>query len=165
MIKQKVNTVMATKEKSTTPTTAVQQYTPSLAMQALFAAPAKLDAKKLVRLNMPQLIKPGDVPIGGMVSGKIIKVIHSPVKTIKGKLLWLQHENGTEFMFPATGVIRAALAPGVQDDDKELVSILSQHIGKNFYAKRNEDKPSKYVADSSGKKKTMFVFDVYTMEA
>ncbi len=128
-------------------------------MLALFAAPAGIsDATKLVRRNMPAMVKPGDVPLGGVVSGEILKVVDSPVTTVKGKLLWIRHSSGQEFLFPVTGVIRNALAPGLSDDEKgkHLTIALQKEVGNLIVAKRTESKPSKY-------KKEMFMFDVFTM--
>jgi len=127
---------------------------PSPAMLALFQTKdtAKLD--KLERRNMPAMVKPGDVPMDGVVSGEIMKIVESPVTTIKGKLLWLRHESGQEFTFPCTGVIRNALAPGV--DGEKLDKALQAEVGKMFYAKRAPDRQNtKY-------KKAMFMFDVFT---
>jgi len=95
---------------------------------------------------------------GGIISGEILKIVPSPVSTIKGKLLWLRHESGKEFLFPCTGVIRSALAPGLrgEDDSKELQSVLEKEVGKQFFVRRTGSRPSKY-------KKEMFMFDVYTM--
>lgn len=128
---------------------------------AIFGAPAGGALEKLLasgkgveRMNLPQMVKPGDVPLEGIVSGEIVKICNSPVSTVKGKLLWLRHENGTEFMFPCTGVVRNALAPGVEGD-KDLVAALEKHVGKTFIAKRTPGKQSaKY-------KKEMFMFDVF----
>jgi len=135
---------------------AAQSVQPSQAMVALFAANPEASARldKLERRNMPQMVKPGDVPMNGIISGEILKVVDSPVSTVKGKLLWLRHDSGAEFTFPCTGVIRNALAPG--KDGKELDAALEKEIGKTFYAKRTPDKQSaKY-------KKSMFMFDVFT---
>ncbi len=127
---------------------------PSTAMIALFANNPGVDIGKLERRNMPQMIKPGDVPMGGIVSGEIIKIVNSPVSTVKGKLLWLKHSSGTEFTFPCTGVIRNALAPGLEG--KDVDAALQAEVGKLFFAKRTMDKQSqKY-------KKNMFMFDVFT---
>jgi len=159
---------MAKKKESTAEeTTETAEYKPSTAMIALFAPSKTIDATKLVRRNMPQMIKPGDVPLGAIVSGEIIRICQSPVSTVKGKLLWLKHESGTEFTFPCTGVIRNALIPGIKGPtdemkdaerdaaEKTMTAALEKEIGKTFYAKRLESKPSKY-------KKEMFMFDVYT---
>lgn len=124
------------------------------AMQVLFSAP---EGGKMTRRNMPAMIKPGDVPLGGAVSGEIIAVVNSPVTTVKGKLLHIRHSSGQEFTFPCTGVIRNALAPGISGDDgKELQTALEKEIGKIFVAKRLPDKQSNKF------KKSMFMFDVYT---
>lgn len=156
---------MAKKKEQTgnTETAVATVSTPSPAMVALFAASgAEAKLAKLERRNMPQMFKPSDVPIGGIVSGEIIKVVDSPVTTVKGMLLWLRHESGQEYTFPCTGVIRNALAPG-KKEGKELTDALDKEVGKMFYAKRLENKPSKYNADLAGKvKKEMFMFDVFT---
>lgn len=127
-------------------------------MLALFAPRADaggLDLSKLERRNQPRMYKPEEVPVGGAVVGGVVKVCDSPVSTVKGKLLWLRHESGEEFTFPCTGVIRNALAPGV-DNEKELVAALGKYVGKTFVARRTPDKVSgKY-------KKSMFMFDVFT---
>lgn len=130
---------------------------PSAAMLALFAAPATIDLAKAKRMNLPAIIKPGDVPVGGSVSGKLVKVVNSPVSTVKGKLLWLEHESGREFLFPCTGVIRSALAPGIQADDGKLTAALQPHVGKQFVATRLESK------HNDTYKKDMFMFDVYVI--
>lgn len=128
---------------------------PSAAMLALFAKPPEGHGAKLVRRNMPMLVKPDSVPVGGAVTGEIIQVCKSPVSTVKGFLLWLKHDSGQEFTFPCTGVIRNALAPGVTGD-KELLAELEKEVGKKFVAVRQENKPNaKY-------KKEMFMFDVFT---
>jgi len=118
------------------------------AMPALFASDVDLD--KMKRRNLPTLVKHSSVPVGGIVSGEIIQVIDSPVTTVKGKLLWLRHKSGTEFTFPCTGVVRSALAPGL--DGKEYDAALDKEIGKNFFAKRTE-------TGGTGKQ---IGFDVYT---
>lgn len=129
----------------------------------LFGAPAENSAieklmAKAERRNLPQMVKPGEVPLGGIVSGEIVRVVDSPVSTVKGKLLWLRHESGQEFLFPCTGVVRNALAPGVEAG-KELQAALEKEIGKTFIAKRLPSKTSnKY-------KKEMYMFDVFTVKA
>lgn len=147
--------VMAKKASQTpTPETEQPAETTNYALK-LFGTPAQtVDFSKLKRRNLPTLIKPGDVPMDGIVSGTIIDVVDSMTTTIKGKLLWLKHDNGTEFLFPCTGVIRNALVPGVPDG--ELKKKLEAEVGKKFFAKRLPDKTSqKY-------KKNMFMFDVFT---
>lgn len=124
---------------------------PSKAMLALLGG---ANTDKMKRMNMPAMVKPSDVPVGSAISGVIKSVHNSQVSTVKGKLLWMQHESGAEFTFPATGVIRNALAPGV-DGEKELTAALEKFVGKTLVAKRLDDKTSaKY-------KKAMFMFDVF----
>ena len=137
------------------PSATVPTSGPSAAMIALFAKP-QVDMTKLVRRNMPMLVKPDSVPVGGAVTGEIIAIVNSPVSTVKGKLIWLKHVSGTEFTFPCTGVIRNALCPGISGD-KELEAALNKEVGKQFVAVRQADKPStKYGG------KNMFMFDVFT---
>jgi hypothetical protein len=150
----KKNETPATPE---TETQAAPASAPSAAMVALFEPRdgGKLDLSELERRNQPRMYKPEEVPIGGAVVAVIVKNVPSPVSTVKGRLLWLRHENGEEFTFPCTGVIRNALAPGV-DNEKELVAALDKFNGKVLVAKRTPDKISgKY-------KKAMFMFDVFT---
>ena len=123
------------------------------AMQ-IFAPAGAVDLTQFKRRNLPAMIKPGDVAVGGIIQAEILGVVDSPVSTVKGKLLHLQTAEGTEFTFPATGVIRNALVPGTDDD--ELQTALEKYIGKIIILVRTPDKMSaKY-------KKSMFMFDVYT---
>ena len=123
---------------------------------AIFGDVAAFDSEKFKRRNLPQMVKPGDVPIGAVVSGEVMAIVESPVSTIKGKLLHLKHASGQEFLFPCTGVIRNALAPG-KEAGAELNKALEKEVGKLFFAQRQPGKPSKY-------KKEMFMFDVYTSD-
>lgn len=137
-----------------------EQPSNTLAVALFGGANTSTDLEKVMakaeRRNMPQMIKPGDVPMGGIVSGTILKIVDSPVSTVKGKLLWLVHPSGQEFTFPVTGVIRNALCPGIVGESKELKAALEAEVGKLFIAKRLPGK-------ISGKfKKEMFMFDVYT---
>ena len=129
----------------------------------------------LKRLNLPRMIKATDadgenIPVDGIVAGIIVDVVPSPVSTIKGSLLWLHlvdfgedgtpMANGREITFPAVGVVRAALAPGVESDagkdngqDKARKAML-EHKGKLIVLQRQPDKMnSKY-------KKAMGMWDV-----
>ena len=131
---------------------------PSSAMLALFNAPAGAE-KKLVRRNLPQLVKPESVPVGGVVSGEILKVTEQQSKSDKKPMfsLWLRHDTGVEFLFPVGGVIRNALLPGVDRNDVAGIRDgLEKEIGNSFVAKRTEDKQSETF------KKKMFMFDVFT---
>jgi len=142
---------MAKPEKKTEETTAVARPVPP----GISALIVKGDmGSKMVRRNAPPMVKPSDVPIGSAISGEIVAILESPVSTVKGKLLWLRHESGAEYTFPCTGVIRNALAPGCEAE--KLEAALKKEIGKQFVAKRLDDKQSaKY-------KKAMFMFDVFT---
>ena len=123
---------------------------------ALVANPGSVDLSQFTRRNLPQMVKPGEIPVGGVVTAEIIAVVDSPVSTVKGKLLHLRNEAGKEFTFPATGTIRNALAPGKTEDGDELQKALEKFVGKLIVLERAEDKMSaKY-------KKTMFMFNVYT---
>src|SRR6185295_12855529 len=111
---------MPKKETATTATATAPKSEPSAAMKALFAAPAGFKPEGLKRRNLPRIMKPGNVPVGGCVSGKIVEIVKSPSSTVKGFLLYLKHETGEEFLFPCTGAIRQALAPGREKDSNEL---------------------------------------------
>lgn len=106
----------------------------------------------LERRNLPPMIKPGDIPVGGAIQGTIVKFVESPSEEIKGRLIWLNYK-GIDFCVPCTGSIRNAFAPGKKDDDASLDAILAKEVGKFMWARRLPDKPSKF-------KKSMFVFDV-----
>lgn len=117
----------------------------------------ELSKLKLKRRGMPTLIKPDQIPVNSVVTAEIVEILPSPVSTVKGFLAHLKSDNGTEFTFPITGVIRNALAPGVRDNEKELKAALDAEVGKILVLKRLANKPSKF-------KKEMFVFDVFTAE-
>jgi len=109
---------------------------PSAAMLEMFKknveAASVLD--EMERRNMPRLIKAVDrngenIPVGGMVCAVLVDVIPSPVSTVKGSLLWLHLvtfkgkvpvATGQEITFPATGVIRQALAPEANEEDRNI---------------------------------------------
>jgi translation elongation factor EF-G len=156
---------MAAKKETVKESTAVTQPGPSSAMVALFQAPANMpDVSKLKRRSLPKLVKPDEVPVGGVVSGEILDVCKSPSSTVKGLVLHLRHASGQEFTFPATGTIRQALAPGTKNDDDKLMDILKKEVGKAFFAKRLEDgTTTKYSGKGEGPKR-MFQFDVFTSE-
>lgn len=126
---------------------------PSTALAIFNTAPGEVDLSRFKRRNMPQMVKPGDVPVGAVITATIVDVVDSPVSTIKGKLLWLE-TNGQEFTFPLTGVIRNALVQGKAD--KEAEEAIKKLIGKTIVLKRSPDRTS------SKYKKSMFMFDVYT---
>lgn len=145
--------------------TALVTTGPSAAMLALFKPIDQAKLEKLKRRNIPRMVKPDQVPIGSTISGVIKSIVNSPTTEVKGKLLWLVNESGTEFTFPVTGVIRAALAPGFKNDDEKLTAHLEKEVGKTFYARRAEDGIDlKHGTDAEGRGKKMFVFDVFTSE-
>jgi hypothetical protein len=131
---------------------------PSNAMIALFQQrSAETALEGLTRKNMPQMIKAVDngvenIPVGGLVTGVIVDVVKSPVSTIKGSLLWLHlvkqgesgkwEKTGLEITFPATGVIRAALAPGVDGEENARKEMLKLR-GHLFAAQRMPNKVNK----------------------
>jgi len=146
--------------------TAVAACGPSAAMLALFSKKTETESAldTMKRMNMPQLIKAVDrngenIPIGGVVAGIIVDVIASPKTDIKGSLLWLHLVNfegpkntpvktGVEITFPATGVIRQALAPNAEGErgaEKEGNAriIMLKYKGHLFVAKRQENRPTK----------------------
>lgn len=133
-----------------------EQQAPATNALAIFQTgdAVEVDLSKMKRRNMPQMVKPGDVPVGSVIQAEIVDVVDSPVSTVKGKLLWLRAPNGQEFTFPCTGVIRNALAPG--KDDKEVKEVLEKLKGKTLVLKRTADK------QSAKFKKSMFMFDVFT---
>lgn len=165
-------------ETSTTTESTELARGPSSAMLALFKGEHSPALSNLKRRNIPQLVKAVDkdgvnIPVGGVLSAVIIDVIKSPKASIKGSLLWLHIvrfegdkpvATGIEITFPATGVIRQALAPGVtdEDQDKKQQKALAEMLkfkGYLLVAKRQPDR------QDSRYKKTMTVWDVYLSES
>ena len=105
------------------------------------------------RLNMPRLVKGGDVPIGAAVSGEVIAIVENFTgkKEMEGsRVLHMKSASGTEFLFPLTGVVKKALSlkNGKPCDPAE-------YVGDMLYITRQAD-------GVSGKyKKAMFMFDVF----
>jgi hypothetical protein len=108
------------------------------------------------RLNMPRLVKGGDVPIGATVSGEVVGVVENFTgkKEMDGsKVLHMKAASGAEFLFPLTGVVKKALA---SKNGKPCDA--SAYIGSTLYITRQAD-------GVSGKyKKSMFMFDVFVGE-
>ena len=104
------------------------------------------EGKKIKRLTLPPLLKPGEIPVGQTVSGKL----HAVVKNFTGrddmresKCLHLIHESGTEFMLPYTGAIKRAIPE------------IEKAVGESYFFKRLPDGMSaKY-------KKPQFIFEVW----
>lgn len=125
-------------------------------MSALFTASDVTQLpKNAKKLTLPPLVKPDQVPIGGILTSVIVGLAASisPREDMRGsKLIHLRHENGTEFLFPLTGVIKKALGgeKGVTDN-----------IGKTLIMQRQPDgETTKYTAKGEPAKK-VFMFDVY----
>src|SRR3974390_815903 len=81
--------------------------------------------KNVERLNLPRLVKCGDIPVGATISGKLIKIqanISGKEDMREAKCLWLQTDKGLDFLFPMSGVIRKALEPNPED-----------YVGKKLY--------------------------------
>lgn len=90
-----------------------------------------------------RFVKPGEIPVGKMITGVIDDVLPSFNSRIKGKLLALKQPNGDIVRFPITGVIGNAIGENPVGE-----------IGKFFMAVRQPDqKSSKYG-------KNMFMFEV-----
>ncbi len=144
------------KKQTPTATAGTATDATTKAPSRIFNIPANFNKATVNRRNLPRILKPASVPVEGCVSGKIKAIVDSPSSTVKGFLLHLEHETGEEYLFPCTGTIRQALAPGREKDSKELKAQLEKEIGKTLVAVRKESIHSdKYDKD-------MFVFDVYT---
>jgi translation elongation factor EF-G len=154
MAKKKDNTAGA---PTAAPATAATEAKPKKDY-VLFQAPKNINLEKAERRNLPRMIKPGNVPVGGVVSGVIVAIVNSPATTVKGFCIHLRHESGEEFLFPCTGVIRQALAPGREKDSQALKDTLEKEVGKTLVATRKDSEfNEKY-------KKDQFMFDVYTVK-
>ena len=121
---------------------------PALGFVQLDAAIPK-DAKKL---TLPPLVKPEQIPVGALVTAKIVALAESisgREDMRKSKLLHLSAiPAGDEFLFPFTGVIKKALG-GDEGAAKA--------VGKTLYLKRTADgSTTKY-----GGVKKVFMFDIY----
>lgn len=123
----------------------------SAATNSIFQTALEVDTSKFTRKNVPQILKPGDMPVGGGFQAEIVSVVDSPVSTVKGKLLWLKTTAGQEFTFPLTGDVRNSLAPGKEGD--ELEKALKPLIGKTLIVKR--------AADKAGTEKKIVKLDVF----
>jgi len=145
----------------TSPSAAMVRTGPSAVMRALFAQKQMPEMAGFKKLNLPPLLKPSEkdgtanIPEGGIMSAIIVDAVDSPVSTVQGALLWLHlvkrsdspdaawEKTGTEITFPATGVIRSALAPGVEGREQRLKA-LSKWKGHLLMVQRLTDKMSKY---------------------
>ena len=153
MAKKKTDNKAAESAKPSQSKATVPTSGPSETMKQMFAAGAlsqvaSVQGLNLERRNMPRLIKPEDIPIGGGMAGQIVKFVPSPKKEVKGDLVWLRLRGGVEITFPVTGVLRQALN---QELDKEIGKVLIIIRGPDGHSKR-----------FGGNK--MFMFDVYTTD-
>jgi hypothetical protein len=144
----------------------------SVALADTFSGPANLEhlLKTAKRRNLPVLIKPKDVPVGGIVHGWIEKIIQSMSPTVKGKLIWLRQGDkearpgDPEYLFPLTGTVRQALIGPVSRDDEKAASAAidagsGKEIGKYLIMQRKDDGESKRFPG-----KPMYQFDVFTCD-
>lgn len=157
----KKNETEVVKEEPKTETAVATTRGPSAAMLTLFSQPGTVKLENTERLNMPAMLKPNDFPVDAVLQGEILKIVDSPVTTIKGKLLWLVLSGGREITFPCTGVVRSALAPGVEADDKKALQLaLDKHVGKVLTLKRGIDGTSKKYSSDGNPRKT-YMFEVF----
>jgi hypothetical protein len=115
-------------------------------------------AAKARKLNLPPLVRMKDVPIGTIISGKVKAVIENFTGKSELKGSHVLHltapDNETEFLFPATGVLRQALTRDSEGNKVEIKSF----IGKTLFIKRTDNQMNdKY-------KKEMFMFDISVMD-
>jgi hypothetical protein len=125
------------------------------------------DKSKLIKLNLPTLLKPGSVPIGATVSGTVVKLIQNftgDKKMKKSCVLEIHHpRTDRSFLFALTGTVRKAVMPflvvkGEDDDDNQITELKPGKdglAGKTIFLTRREDG----VAKKFGGNK-MFNFDV-----
>lgn len=112
---------------------------------------------KVEKLNLPPLVPPGQIPIGGIVSGALVKVIKNFTGSTedsmkKSMVVHLKHETGTEFLFPLTGTIKKSMTSLL---DEKGETLLPKYVGKKVWFQRGQDgKAKKYGG------KPMFMFDV-----
>lgn len=125
--------------------------------------------KGVRKLNLPQLVKMEQIPVGSIVRGKILKFIHNFTgkDELRGSMvMWLEN-GGAEFLFPVTGVIRKALElkedgtqvyAGKAKDPEAAESFMKYWGGKTIFMKRLPD------GNSAQYKKVMFLFDVVVQD-
>lgn len=115
--------------------------------QSLFS---KVDKKKAEKKSLPPMVLPGQIPVGAEMAMEIVDAVDSPVTTVKGKLLSVRAiapghpSDGTEYCFPATGVVRSFLVGSdAKDDDKDTLPKLQKLRGKVLIAKKLPGKSNK----------------------
>lgn len=117
---------------------------------------------KLKRISSPQLMKCEHVPVGATISGIVTGVVQNLAKKkeMKGALVIQLHHKRTDrhFMFPMTGVIKAALLPYLDNSNDEDIQFKDGDdsiLGKTMFITRREDGVAKRYGGNR-----MFNFDV-----
>lgn len=125
---------------------------------------------KLIKLNLPSLLKPASIPIGATISGQVVKLIQNftgDKKMKKSCVLEIHHpRTDRNFLFPLTGTVRKAFLPYLEvkgeDDDENQTTVLRPGkdglVGKTIFLTRREDGQAKKYGGNK-----MFNFDVAIM--
>ena len=114
-------------------------------------SPAAIPAG-FVKVSRPPLVKPDQIPVNGQIQATILALcdsISQKESMQQSKLIHLKVADGTEFLFPLTGVIKQAV--GGNDG-------ISKNVGKQILIIRREDDVKE---QENGEVKKMFMFDVY----
>jgi hypothetical protein len=107
----------------------------------------------LVKISRPALVKPEMLPIGGMLSGKIISVAGPMSDKVSKDSQLLHLKNGeTEFYFPLTGTIK---------QDFKGLGGAEANLGKTVWIKRLADGETRKYCKPTEPAKKMFQFEVY----
>ncbi len=120
------------------------------------------------KISMTDLVDAKALPVGAVVSGIILEVRKSFNPKVSEPLLLLEHTNEetkekTQFLFPVTGTVREALAPGMKRADTDaakaaLKAQLESHIGNLFIARKKDGKLNKE------HNKDMHMFDIWSVK-
>ncbi len=122
---------------------------------------------KLVKLNLPSLLKPSTIPVGATISGQVVRLIQNftgDKKMKKSCVLELYHpRTDRSFLFPLTGTVRKAFlqyleVEGEDDDENQVTKLKSGKdglVGKTVFITRREDGQAKKYGGNK-----MFNFDV-----
>jgi len=110
-----------------------------------------LDASEFAgfeQASLPPIVKPREMPIGGVLFGIITGIMDSPIAEYKNRVLQLTRwTDKLRFCFPITAVIAGALGKTAKEQDNK--------IGMRVIIKKTGTKPSK-----KGKKDTN-MFEVF----
>ena len=101
---------------------------------------------------------PAQVPVGSIISGKIVALaasISGRADMRESKLIHLAHESGQEFLFPLTGTIKKAIGGNEG---------VTANVGKMLFIKRNADSETTKYCGKGEPAKKVFMFDVYLGE-